>query len=164
MRKYSKLLIISLIIVVSQVIIATIIYFNFDSWTDRGTFGDMFGAINTLFSGLAFAGVVYAIFLQSNELELQREELHLTRTEIRKSADSQADQVKLMVQSAKLNALSSKLDTYTSLSTNEKIIPGMEQPAGELIPNIMNQIDLLINDVNHQFTNEQNISRGTSNE
>lgn len=31
---------------------------------NRGTFGDMFGAINSLFSGLAFAGVVYAILLQ----------------------------------------------------------------------------------------------------
>jgi hypothetical protein len=31
---------------------------------DRGTFGDMFGGINALFSGFAFAGVVFAIFLQ----------------------------------------------------------------------------------------------------
>lgn len=32
----------------------------------RGVFGDSFGAMNALFSGLAFAGVVYAI-LQQNE-------------------------------------------------------------------------------------------------
>ncbi len=53
-----------------------------DSWTDRGTFGDMFGAINSLFAGLAFAGVVYAILLQRRELALQREELRLTRDEL----------------------------------------------------------------------------------
>jgi hypothetical protein len=35
----------------------------------------MFGAVNALFSGLAFAGVVYAIFLQRIDLALQRKEL-----------------------------------------------------------------------------------------
>ena len=35
----------------------------------------MFGAVNALFSGLAFAGVVYAIFLQRMDLALQRKEL-----------------------------------------------------------------------------------------
>jgi hypothetical protein len=49
---------------------------------DRGTFGDMFGAINALFSGLAFAGVIYAILLQRIELRLQRNELSLTRQEL----------------------------------------------------------------------------------
>ncbi|MBX2834459.1 MAG: putative phage abortive infection protein [Micavibrio sp.] len=48
----------------------------------RGTFGDMFGGVNALFSGLAFAGVIYAILLQRKELELQREELILTRGEL----------------------------------------------------------------------------------
>ncbi len=49
---------------------------------DRGTFGDMFGAINALFSGLAFAGVIFAILLQRKELSLQRKELELTRNEL----------------------------------------------------------------------------------
>lgn len=37
-----------------------------------GVWGDTFGAINSLFSGLALAGVVYAILLQRQELENQR--------------------------------------------------------------------------------------------
>ncbi len=49
---------------------------------DRGTFGDMFGAVNALFSGLAFATLIYTIFLQKSELQLQRQELVLTRTEL----------------------------------------------------------------------------------
>ncbi len=49
----------------------------------RGQFGDSFGVVNALFSGLAFAGVICAILLQKKELELQREELEATRTEIR---------------------------------------------------------------------------------
>jgi hypothetical protein len=49
--------------------------------TDRGTFGDMFGSINALFSGLALAGIILTILLQRKELKLQREELRETRTE-----------------------------------------------------------------------------------
>lgn len=56
-------------------------------WTERGTFGDMFGAVNALFSGLAFAGVIIAIFLQRKELEFQREELELTRGEFEKQTE-----------------------------------------------------------------------------
>lgn len=47
---------------------------------ERGTFGDMFGSVNALFSGLAFAGLIVAIRLQSEELALQRQELADTRT------------------------------------------------------------------------------------
>ncbi len=40
--------------------------------TERGQFGDAFGAINALFSGLAFAAVIYSLYFQSKDLELQR--------------------------------------------------------------------------------------------
>ena len=47
----------------------------------RGQFGDSFGGLNTLFSGLAFAGVIVSIYLQSKELKIQGEELKQTRIE-----------------------------------------------------------------------------------
>lgn len=37
---------------------------------ERGTFGDQFGAVNALFSGLAFAGLIYTIILQRKDLKL----------------------------------------------------------------------------------------------
>jgi hypothetical protein len=40
-----------------------------------GTYGDMFGLLNCLFSGLALIGVAYAIVLQSRDLHNQQEEL-----------------------------------------------------------------------------------------
>lgn len=40
-----------------------------------GTFGDSFGALNTLFSGLAFSGIIISIFLQSKELKETRGEI-----------------------------------------------------------------------------------------
>jgi hypothetical protein len=51
--------------------------------SEQGIFGDRFGAINALFSGLAFAGLIVAIVLQRRELELQRRELRETRAEFR---------------------------------------------------------------------------------
>jgi len=48
----------------------------------RGTFGDMFGAVNALFTGLAFATLIYTAWMQREELGLQREELAATRAEL----------------------------------------------------------------------------------
>lgn len=56
---------------------------------NAGEFGDMFGAVNSLFSGLAFAGIIYTIFLQRHELKLQREEL----TDTRKVLEGQKEQL-----------------------------------------------------------------------
>ena len=47
----------------------------FCDWTQRGLFGDSFGALNSFFSGLALAGVIITIYLQSRELRLQRKEM-----------------------------------------------------------------------------------------
>ena len=55
---------------------------NIDCSTERGTFGDMFGAVNALFSGLAFAGLIVTLLYQKEELKLQREELKDTRNEL----------------------------------------------------------------------------------
>ena len=49
---------------------------------NRGTFGDKFGAVNALFSGLAFAGLIVTLLYQKEELKLQREELKETRNEL----------------------------------------------------------------------------------
>jgi hypothetical protein len=59
------------------------------SWEHRGQFGDIYGSVNALFSGLAFAGVIIAILWQRRELELQRRELRLTRKEMKASTAAQ---------------------------------------------------------------------------
>lgn len=64
---------------------------------DRGTFGDMFGAVNALFSGLAFVGIIITILLQRKELSLQRQELEETRAELRRTADAQDAQNKFLL-------------------------------------------------------------------
>ncbi|MGN2407785.1 hypothetical protein ACTACD_18675 [Pseudomonas syringae] len=48
-----------------------------------GTFGDSFGALNALFTGFGFMGLLVTIFLQREDLKLTREELAETRQEIK---------------------------------------------------------------------------------
>lgn len=84
---------------------STLLLLSYDdesSVGDIGKFGDMFGAVNALFSGLAFAGMIYAIRLQSKELsqnnremevqnemlKLQKEELTETRKEFQKQNET----------------------------------------------------------------------------
>jgi hypothetical protein len=75
---------------------------------ERGQFGDLYGAINALFSGLAFAGVIVTILLQSRELALQREELAATRTELARAATAQEETLKAATESAKAAAATAK--------------------------------------------------------
>lgn len=58
-----------------------LIYQISDKPADRGAIGDMFGAVNALFSGLALFGIIITILIQQTELTLQREELAETRLE-----------------------------------------------------------------------------------
>lgn len=60
----------------------------------RGTFGDMFGAANALFSGLAFATLIYTAWMQREELSLQRKELEATRAELSGQKQQLAEQTK----------------------------------------------------------------------
>lgn len=59
---------------------------------ERGQFGDMYGSINTLFSGLAFAFLVANTYMQSRQLSMQQEELALTRAEISAQLDQMKEQ------------------------------------------------------------------------
>jgi len=89
-EKYFKLFIlISLGIIFLTLIFPGILGLFFHTPETRGAAGDMYGVLNTLFSGLAFAGVIITILMQMNELELSRKELELTRNEMERSALAQ---------------------------------------------------------------------------
>ena len=69
---------------------------------ERGQFGDLFGSINSLFTGLAFAGLFYTVHLQAKqlrvqhlELRIQRQELRLQREEMAASRHELAKQVRM---------------------------------------------------------------------
>lgn len=105
----------------------------------------MFGAVNTLFSGLAFAGVIYAIFLQSEELALQRNELKLTRDELAKASVAQSEQAQALLESAKINALSSQLSMFTTLVVNNRTLPNKHhEKMGDGMQNTYDELNAVL--------------------
>lgn len=52
-----------------------------------GVFGDSFGVLTALFSGLAFSGLIITILLQREDLKLQRDDLKLQRDELKETRE-----------------------------------------------------------------------------
>ncbi len=79
--------------------------------------------VEVWFSGLAFAGVIYAIFLQRQELELQRKELRDTRKVFEGQREQMENQVEAMAlqseQSAFFQVLGYQQDRATNSSTTK---------------------------------------------
>jgi len=94
----------SVIIVISWALSAFIIIKMYPSAEAHGTFGDLFGAINALFSGFAFLGVIVAILLQKEELEEQRREIKESRIAQNKSAVALGKQTRISGLMARLDA------------------------------------------------------------
>lgn len=87
----------------------------------RGVTGDMFGAVNALFSGLAFAGLIYTITVQRQELALQRaaiemqtEELKMQREETARSADQLEGQKNLLNLQMAMSVVNDLIKTKTN--------------------------------------------------
>lgn len=89
-------------------------YWQYDK-ESRGTFGDLFGSVNALYSGLAFIGVVYAMLLQKEELKLQREELKETREQLERSADAQVKTELQLAKQNRFNQITAQLNASTAL-------------------------------------------------
>lgn len=103
-----------------------------DSPTDRGTFGDMFGAVNALFSGLAFAGLIATLLYQKEELKLQREELVQTREELKGQREEFEEQNKTMkrqrFENTFFNMLSLQQEIVANLSYEYYVNPNICPP------------------------------------
>lgn len=84
---------------------------------DQGLFGDMFGGLNAIFSGLAFVGLIATLLQGQKELKLQRREITLQREAIEK----QKDELKRSAEAQELSrialTLSSLLDTHERLES-----------------------------------------------
>lgn len=61
-----------------------------------GTFGDQFGAINTLFSGLAFLGVLVSLWIQGREFRHQLEEMRVNAQEMQTQSKIYDEQLKML--------------------------------------------------------------------
>jgi len=89
-------------------------------WQSRSSFGEMFGAVNALFSGAALAGVIFAILLQRRELMLQRRELEMTRKELRRSVEAQEKSEKALVEQAKALEMAANFQEKSQATLNQQ--------------------------------------------
>lgn len=150
------------VIIISLVLIlyAYIIFLSFPEMLTRSQFGDMFGGINAVFSGLAFLGVIYAIFLQREDLKLQRKELELTREELKRTAEAQEKSEKALSKQAAslkvtavLNGLSAILQHYNALiETTNSAKFGIDHIS---FNKYKNEADDLINKINNLIDDKQ---------
>ncbi len=150
-HKHTLWILVSLVIF-TWVLSGIVIYYVSPNWSDRGTIGDMFGAVNALFSGLAFVGLIYTILIQREEIQMNREEIEMNRKELKKSATAQhQSQVALKEQvvqthlSAKINAMSTIINYYntqiSSPNNSKEIIEKAKLKRKTLIRSIDEMID-----------------------
>lgn len=150
-KQYKVLAVLSSIIFLAWVLSGIITYYAASNWSDRGTIGDMFGAVNSLFSGLAFAALIYTIIMQREEIKMNREEIVLNRKELKKATTAQLhsqealkEQVKQTHLTAKINAMSTVINYYNSQVSNPHNAPELIDKAKQKRRNLIQKMDELI--------------------
>lgn len=93
------------------------------TWIEAGTFGDMFGFLTCLFSGLAFSGIIISIRQQNHNLALQRQAIKLQIQEMRatrKVSEAQTEQLLAQAQIAKEQNMDIACFEYLKYLDNRK--------------------------------------------
>jgi len=104
------------------------LYYGLTIGTDAGQFGDQFGAANALFSGLALAGLVYAIVMQRFETKVAQETLKTAQDELRNTKqliDDQKQALDIQNEAAQQQAFESRL--FKLLDNYLQIRDGIEK-------------------------------------
>lgn len=89
-------------------------YFIVNCWqnNERGSFGDLFGGLNAIFSGFAFAGVIITILMQMKELELTREELKKSSNAQDRSQTALFKQLESMEKSSMIDSVNKMIEIF----------------------------------------------------
>ncbi|NIZ09813.1 putative phage abortive infection protein [Pseudooceanicola sp. HF7] len=92
---------------------------------ERGTFGDVFGAVNSIFTGMAFVGVIYSIAMQREELFIARSEMTQTKKILKEQQDNLRDQNLATKKQVFESTFFKMFDSFVSL-TNSIVIRNEE--------------------------------------
>jgi hypothetical protein len=106
-------------IIVLWLLVGVVPFLFWGDLHEAAEFASAFGFVNALFAALAFGGVIWAIRLQTKELELQRLELEETRDELRRSADAQTLSQQMHFLSALLAARNNVAQGYAVAAERE---------------------------------------------
>lgn len=113
------------VVLVSFLANLCLIFLPFDK-EERGSFGDQFGAVSALFSGLAFAGLIYTIILQRHDLKLQRRDLRYQKRELeltRKEMEEQTAEFEKQNVMLKIQRFESLF--YNMINLQQQIVDGL---------------------------------------
>ena len=148
-----KIIVLTLVFVVVFPLYFIFVGNLYPDMVSRGQFGDLFGGLNTLFSGLAFGGVIYAILLQRKDLELQREELKLTREELKRTAEAQEKSEQALSKQAASLRITAKLNGKSAVLQHFNTLIEMTNSARYGIDHskfteLKQQADIIINEIN----------------
>lgn len=118
----SKKLIVGIIVFVLLVwlIVGFIPIWTLGGLPDAGLFGDSFGFVNSLISGLALAGVIVAVRMQAKELHNSAIEQHETAIAQRASAEAQRRSVETLMLSSYINAAISVVNAPLLLTIEQE--------------------------------------------
>lgn len=110
------------LVVAVVVVCATYIFIMFlwfpGNMEKRGQFGDMFGFLGALFSGLAFAGLIVTIRQQREDLKNQRDEIELQREDL----NAQTEALKLQKEEIRQTNEELKLQREEMKAQNKTIM------------------------------------------
>jgi len=74
-------------------------------WAKRGQFGDMFGTLNSFFTAVAFAGLIYTILQQNEMIKQNSNQLDHNKEEFKTQLKIQALSILLKIYQAKYDQL-----------------------------------------------------------
>jgi hypothetical protein len=116
--------------------------------TNRGTFGDKFGAVNALFSGLAFAGLIVTILLQ-------REELHETQEAVKNQTKEFEKQNETLALQRFENSFFNMLSQHNEMvSLMSEYAPGGNRIGKAVIINYVCELKRLCNEKYAEISNK----------
>ena len=81
--------------------------------SERGQFGDKFGGLNTLFTGLAFVGLIATLWHQFDENQKRAGEMFEFRDRLERTASALENQTKAQEREQYFRALQARIDGYT---------------------------------------------------
>lgn len=113
-----------------------------------GTFGDSFGALNAMFTGLGFMGLLVTILLQREDLKITRKGLSETRQEIKTQSTTFQQQ---QFEDSFYRLLALYKENLSTLSANEPI-PNSEKIYGvEVLSAVLARFNNMCKQMNHKF-------------
>lgn len=134
-----------LLIIILGVLIVFLLQYLTEKIDERAFYISVFSAVGTLTTGVAFAGAIYAIYLQQQAIALQSKDLELTREELKHSVKAQTEQAKMLQVTSELTALNSLTESYKTQITileNQKRNTDKEKEKLEIIMKKLETITL----------------------